>query len=83
MAAAQAWASAGQATDLPVWRPTALHDHTEWAGKGVQARDEAGLIWRLGSRAWVLADDAQALAATAQVSSDARVWLAEIGRAHG
>jgi Cu2+-exporting ATPase len=41
---------------------------TEEAGKGVQALDGAGLVWRLGSAQWVLGCGA--------TDPDARVWLA-------
>jgi Cu2+-exporting ATPase len=62
VAAAQAWAVG--------WRPSALNNAHELAGRGVEAQDEAGRVWRLGSRDWVLGD-----AAGAPVD-DARVWVA-------
>lgn len=58
-------------------------DVKELAGKGVEAEDAAGLIWRLGRRDWVLAD-AAAQHHAVDVGGDAvddaadapRVWLA-------
>ncbi|MFN0183270.1 MAG: heavy metal translocating P-type ATPase [Aquabacterium sp.] len=51
---------------------TALHDVTEEAGAGLQAIDDQGRVWRLGSLAWV----AGVGAAASDASPDGgRVWL--------
>lgn len=69
-------AAAGASGD---WR-VALLDVREHAGKGVEAKDATGAVWRLGSRSWACGPsqglhggqegDEEAAAA------DARVWLA-------
>ncbi len=51
------------------WPNQAWRDVREHAGKGVEAQDVAGRLWRLGSHAWVL-DDA------ASGHDEARVWVA-------
>lgn len=59
------------------WPAQAWLDVKEHAGKGMEARDADGRVWRLGSRAWVcegLAD--AACAQIQQADGDARVWLA-------
>lgn len=52
--------------------PQAWQEAREWAGKGVQAQDEDGWTWRLGSRDWVVGAQPPPLPDAAQ----ARVWLA-------
>jgi len=60
------------------WSAQTWVDVKEHAGRGVEARDELGRIWRLGARDWVfegLADD-DAVTANLQAHDEARVWLA-------
>jgi Cu2+-exporting ATPase len=72
------------------WPAQRWDDVREHAGQGVEARDEAGLIWRLGSRRWVLegcfADGQTAARRPAWLRDnpafdEARVWLAARSRA--
>lgn len=63
---------AGPGDAMPAF---ALTDVVELAGKGVQARDEAGQIWRLGSAHWVLADH-QAEVLNWPGAQQVRVWMA-------
>jgi len=53
----------------------ALTEVEEFAGKGVQAKDELGKVWRLGSAQWALGDG-EALVSSWPGASLARVWLA-------
>jgi Cu2+-exporting ATPase len=84
--AAQVWAdeaaqagATSRAEAVPVaaaistWRPDRLDQMVELAGRGVEAKDEQGRSWRLGSRNWVLGEDA---AAASSQSDQARVWVA-------
>jgi Cu2+-exporting ATPase len=80
--AAQAWATepappgamplAGAAAAASSWRPSRLDQVVELAGRGVEAKDEQGRTWRLGSRSWVLGDDE----ARFSQADQARVWVA-------
>jgi Cu2+-exporting ATPase len=72
--------AARQAGDWPARTWADIHEH---AGKGVEARDGSGGLWRLGSRAWALGGDvlpAWALvgdvAHMGHAGDEARVWLA-------
>ncbi len=69
----------GHASAASAWRPSALQAITERAGRGIEATDETGLIWRLGSREWALGEQAAHrpdLAWTAgEAATQARVWL--------
>jgi Cu2+-exporting ATPase len=53
------------------FQPVAWHDAKELAGKGIQAQDERGWVWRLGGRDWVLEGGVGLPGAT-----EARVWMA-------
>lgn len=64
--------AAGPGDAMPV-HP--LTDVVELAGKGVQAKDEYGRVWRLGSAQWVMGDRAQQLDAWPG-AQQIRVWLA-------
>lgn len=61
-----AWAGAGG--EVPRWQQV-----REQAGQGMEAVDEQGITWRLGSAAWALG------ATEALVWPEARVWLAPQG----
>lgn len=68
-------ASGPGATSERAQPPLALTEVVEIAGKGVQAKDASGQIWRLGATDWVLGDRAQT--AQSWPGADAvRVWLA-------
>jgi Cu2+-exporting ATPase len=57
------------------WSEHAWFDVKELAGKGVEARDAGGKVWRLGSRDWAtegLTGDEQV---QASLHEEARVWL--------
>jgi Cu2+-exporting ATPase len=58
------------------WPGHSWADVRELAGKGVEARDDAGRVWRLGAPAWVLDLDVKADLALHEAAPDARVWLA-------
>ncbi len=82
VAAAQAWSAKppeGAVVGGPAWRPSILQSISERAGRGVEATDEQGLIWRLGSREWALGESAPADPAlawtTGEAATQARVWL--------
>jgi Cu2+-exporting ATPase len=60
------------------WRGLVWLDVREHAGKGVEARDESGNTWRLGSRHWVLASRQDLLQALGDQHPDARVWLGAV-----
>ncbi|MDX9842717.1 MAG: cation-translocating P-type ATPase [Aquabacterium sp.] len=70
------------AQDAGGWPTTSWVDVREQAGKGVQATDALGRVWRLGQLNWVLADVApqsgQAPGWWMQ-HDDARVWMAAVG----
>lgn len=53
------------------FQPMAWHDAKELAGKGIQAQDDRGWVWRLGGRDWVLEGEVGLTSAT-----EARVWIA-------
>jgi Cu2+-exporting ATPase len=57
--------------------PTAWHALAEQAGQGVQADDESGRTWRLGSWSWATgnAGNADKSGTTDNPQPDARVWL--------
>lgn len=61
------------------WPAQSWLDVRELAGKGVQATDAHGTVWRLGSAAWVLGDAQSVLLLTGADYQDARVWLAVQG----
>ncbi|HEX5355146.1 MAG TPA: cation-translocating P-type ATPase, partial [Aquabacterium sp.] len=58
------------------WQGQSWLDVREHAGKGVEARDQDGLVWRLGSRHWVLEGAETELVLWASGADEARVWLA-------
>ena len=53
----------------------ALTDVVELAGKGVQAKDASGRLWRLGAASWVLGDHERAVS-TWPGAEQVRVWFA-------
>jgi Cu2+-exporting ATPase len=61
------------------WVPLSWASVIELAGKGVEAVDADGRLWRLGRRDWVLADPggqgALTWAVASQVNEAARVWV--------
>lgn len=61
------------------WVPLSWASVIELAGKGVEAVDADGRLWRLGRRDWVLADPggqgALTGAVASQVNEAARVWV--------
>ena len=65
------------AQDAGGWPATSWVDVREQAGKGVQATDAQGRVWRLGLLSWVL-PAAAAEAGWWTQDSDARVWMAAI-----
>ena len=65
------------AQDAGGWPATSWDDVREQAGKGVQATDAQGRVWRLGLLSWVL-PAAAAEAGWWTQDSDARVWMAAI-----
>lgn len=65
------------AQDAGGWPTTAWIDVREQAGKGVQATDALGRVWRLGLLSWVLPASA-ADAGWWRQENDARVWMAAI-----
>ena len=65
------------AQDAGGWPATSWVDVREQAGKGVQATDAQGRVWRLGLLSWVL-PTAAAEAGWWTQDSDARVWMAAI-----
>lgn len=65
------------AQDAGGWPSTAWIDVRELAGKGVQATDAQGRVWRLGLLSWVLPTSA-ADAGWWHQENDARVWMAAI-----
>jgi Cu2+-exporting ATPase len=62
-------AATSQALEAPRWSEV-----REQAGSGLEARDEDGRLWRLGSAAWVLEDIG--LGHLAQTWPNGRVWWA-------
>lgn len=63
------------AQDAGGWPATTWLDVREQAGKGVQATDAQGRVWRLGLQAWVMPTPAESRAAW-PLDDDARVWMA-------
>jgi len=53
--AAQEMSKVG-ANEAGAWRPAPWRDVSELAGHGVQGIDADGLVWRLGSRSWVMSE---------------------------
>jgi Cu2+-exporting ATPase len=64
------------AQDAGGWPGQSWLDVREHAGKGVEARDPEGVVWRLGSRQWVLDDADAVIERWSSQSDEARVWLA-------
>ncbi|MGC4062038.1 MAG: cation-translocating P-type ATPase [Aquabacterium sp.] len=58
------------------WEAQPWVDVKEHAGKGIEARDMAGCVWRLGSRDWVFESDEGDSAVFTLAHDEARVWLA-------
>lgn len=58
------------------WLPLGWTELHERAGQGVEARDEAGQLWRLGRQDWVLGADAPAALANWTDPEAPRAWLA-------
>src|SRR3989344_2241147 len=58
------------------WAPLGWAELHERAGQGVEARDEAGQLWRLGRQDWVLGADAPAVLANWTDPEAPRAWLA-------
>lgn len=58
------------------WAPCGWLEVNERAGQGVEARDEAGRLWRLGRLDWVLGDDAQEALCHWASPDVPRAWLA-------
>jgi len=69
-------AQSARAPGAAPWVPQAWAELQERAGQGVQARDEAGQVWRLGRRDWVLGDDALSVLHHWGAPDAPRVWLA-------
>jgi Cu2+-exporting ATPase len=70
------------AQDAGGWPATSWIDVREQAGKGVQATDAQGRVWRLGQLSWVLTDvvpQPGEVAGWWTQHDDARVWMAAIG----
>ena len=65
------------AQDAGGWPNTSWIDVQEQAGKGVQATDAQGRVWRLGLTSWVLPAEAGEGAWWHQ-ETDARVWMAAV-----
>lgn len=65
------------AQDAGGWPATSWVDVQEQAGKGVQATDAQGRVWRLGLHSWVLPTPTADCDWWSQ-DSDARVWMAAI-----
>jgi Cu2+-exporting ATPase len=64
------------AQDAGGWAGQSWLDVREHAGKGVEARDQHGLTWRLGARHWVLEGADASIDLWAAKADEARVWLA-------
>jgi Cu2+-exporting ATPase len=64
------------------WPAQAWVDVKEHAGKGIEAHDVDGRVWRLGSRAWVFDGVAGGDAVIGQDRAEARVWLAARQEGH-
>ncbi|MBI5924179.1 MAG: cation-translocating P-type ATPase [Aquabacterium sp.] len=64
------------AQDAGGWQGQSWLDVREHAGKGVEARDQDGRAWRLGSRHWVLEGASADIDHWASQADEARVWLA-------
>lgn len=64
------------AQDAGGWPGQSWLDVREHAGKGVEARDAGGLIWRLGSRHWALEGADAVVGPWSSALVEARVWLA-------
>jgi Cu2+-exporting ATPase len=62
------------AQDAGGWPAIAWRDVREHAGKGIEAIDALGKVWRLGAPGWVLGD-AAVRPEGLQPDGDARVWL--------
>ncbi len=58
------------------WVPCGWLELNERAGQGVEARDEAGRLWRLGRLDWVLGADAQETLRHWASPDAPRAWLA-------
>lgn len=58
------------------WVPSGWLELQERAGQGVEGRDEAGRLWRLGRQDWVLGADAQVALRHWATPELPRAWLA-------
>jgi len=70
--AAQALRGEGE----PAWAPLGWAEVHERAGQGVEARDDAGQVWRLGRQDWVLGADAATVLGSWPEPQVPRAWLA-------